>query len=39
MTVVFGVIATFCALGVWAAESRDRPRRRAEREAALTPAE
>ncbi len=39
MVMVFGVIGVLCALGVWMTERRDRPRRRAEREAALTPAE
>lgn len=35
MFVVFGVIAAICALMVWGAERRDRPRRRAEREARM----
>ena len=32
MIVVFGVLAVMCALLMWAAEHRDRPRRRAMRE-------
>lgn len=34
MIVVFGVLAVMCGLMMWATEKRDRPRRRAEREAA-----
>jgi hypothetical protein len=39
MIVVFGVLAAMCGGMIWLAESRDRPRRRAERDAALQPAE
>ncbi len=35
MIVVFGVMAVMCAVLMWAAEKRDRPRRRAEREARM----
>lgn len=35
MIVVFGVLAAMCAVLMWAAEKRDRPRRRAERQARL----
>jgi hypothetical protein len=31
MIIVFGVLAALCGGLMWAAESRDRPRRRAER--------
>ena len=35
MIIVFGVLAAMCAVMMWATERRDRPRRRAEREARM----
>lgn len=35
MIVVFGVLAVMCAVMMWGAEKRDRPRRRAERQARM----
>ncbi|MCW3848339.1 hypothetical protein OF829_13925 [Sphingomonas sp. LB-2] len=35
MIIVFGVLAVMCGLLIWAAEHRDRPRRRAERQARM----
>lgn len=39
MIIVFGVLAALCGGFIWLAESRDRPRRRAERQRLIQPAE
>jgi len=35
MIIVFGVLSVMCAVLMWGAERRDRPRRRAERAARM----